>query len=288
MDTIVSEKLAIYYGYPSGVNATFSVPLAAGVFGQYNQCIWGDTLENPTHPDHANAVAIIADPQMAHTEVYGYIDSTLALATLQTNIDNWVLMGVKGIMCDKFGYDWAVSRAAQNALVDYIHSKGVKAFVNAFHIDDACSTFQNATYNPNRDACHLRPGDWYLAESLTLANDVYVEQSMIQSRVASMAKYQKSLGINMASTTTTASGVFDQAKFDFAYFTTMLWGFRSCSWGEQFYSASSGSLPMRTRKTFYGTEYVSNPQNLGDQFQRTVNIGFRVNFTTHTVDTLLQ
>lgn len=291
MSTLIDcKKIAIYYGYPSGVNGTFSISGAAAVFGQYDLVVWGDTLENPSHPDHANAVAIIADTQMQNTQVFGYIDSVLINSNwsqLQTNIQNWQLMGVKGIFCDRFGYDFLVSRASQNQISDYVHSLGLLMFVNAFHPDDAFSTYQHSTFNPTRIACHINSGDWYLAESYTFSNDVYVEQSMVQSKSTTLQKYQRSLGIKIATITTTASGTFDQQAFDFSYFTTLLFGFNASGWGEQNYSASSGSLPMRSRKTYYGTSYTSDVKNLGDMYQKTVNVGFKVNFTTHTVDTML-
>ena len=50
----------------------------------------------------------------------------------QTKIDNWAAMGVKGVFVDRFGYDFGVSRANQNQIVDYIHSKNISAFVNAY------------------------------------------------------------------------------------------------------------------------------------------------------------
>src|SRR5437016_9884185 len=114
MSRIESKRLAIYYGYPSGVNGTFTVPGAINVFKDYYLIVFGDGLEAVSHPDHANTVAIIAG--LTNSKVYGYIDSTLSITTLQTNIDNWALMGVAGIFCDRFGYDFGLTRAAQNAI----------------------------------------------------------------------------------------------------------------------------------------------------------------------------
>jgi len=288
MSSISALKLAIYYGWPSSVNGTFTVPGAAAVFGQYNLVVWGAGLEDPTHPDHANDIAIIADPQMAHTKVYGYINSTDPFATNQTNIDNWALMGVKGIFCDRFGYDFGVSRASQNQLVDYIHSKGLSAFVNAFVPEDAFSTDANATYNPNRDACHLGSNDWYLAESYQIINDVYDEASHWVTKSNSMKKYKGDTGTKMATITTTLSGVYDQDKFDYAYFSTLVYGFDACGWGEENFSAVSAQLPFRPRKKFYGKKYDGNQIAVnGDVYSIGTNVGFEVNTTTHTVDYLL-
>ena len=59
MNQIVSQKLAIYYGWPSAVNATYTPALAAGVFSKYNLVVFGAGLEDVSHPD---AFAIIAIP----------------------------------------------------------------------------------------------------------------------------------------------------------------------------------------------------------------------------------
>jgi hypothetical protein len=288
MSQIEAKTLAIYYGYPSSVNATYTVPLAAAVFGQYDLVVWGATLENTTHPDHLNAIAIIANPQMSKTKVYGYISSTDPIATNQTNIDNWAAMGVKGIFCDTFGYDFGVSRATQNQLVDYIHGKNLSAFVNAFNPDDAFSTDANPTYNPQRDACHLGTNDWYLAESYQIIDDVYDETSNWITLSEAIQKYKCDLGIKVATITTTLTGLFDQNKFDYAYFSTLLYGFDASGWGEQDYSAITAQLPFRQRKKFYGKTY--DPAGIkmqGDIFSIKTNVGFLVNTTTHTVDYLL-
>jgi len=79
---------------------------AVAVFSMYDLVVFGDGLESPTHPDNANTTSIINDPGMANTLVFGYINSTIDLDTIQTNIDLWQTMGVKGIFCDQFGYDF--------------------------------------------------------------------------------------------------------------------------------------------------------------------------------------
>src|SRR5262249_4917486 len=72
--SLAPRTLLVYYAYASGINGTFSVPGAAAAFGQYNYVVLGDGLEQVTHPDHANTVSILANPQMAGTTVFGYID----------------------------------------------------------------------------------------------------------------------------------------------------------------------------------------------------------------------
>ena len=285
---VVSQKLAIYYGWPSAVNATYSPPLAAGVFKQYNLVVFGAGLEDLSHPDHLNTIAIIADPQMVKTKVFGYINATDGFVINKPKIDNWTLMGVAGIFLDRFGYDFGVSRADQNQLVDYIHSQNLSAFVNAYFPDDAFSSNANATYNPQRDACHLGSNDWYLAESYQIINDIYDEASTSIARSNLIKKYKSDTGVKVATITTTLSGVFDQNKFDYAYFSTLLFGFEASGWGEQDFSAITAQLPFRPRKKFYGTKYDSAGIEVnGNIISIKTNIGFELNTTTHKVDHVL-
>ena len=48
-------------------------------------------------------------------------------------------MGVHGVFLDEAGYDFGVTRVRQNAIVDYIHGRGLQAFVNAYNPDDVFS-----------------------------------------------------------------------------------------------------------------------------------------------------
>lgn len=47
-------SLLIYYGWPSSINGTFSVALAAAELGRYDVIVLGDGLSKDTHPDHAS------------------------------------------------------------------------------------------------------------------------------------------------------------------------------------------------------------------------------------------
>ena len=59
--TFLPDKLAIYYGWPSAVNgAGGDINVAAAVFDDYDQVVFGAGLEDPSHGDHANLVAMLA------------------------------------------------------------------------------------------------------------------------------------------------------------------------------------------------------------------------------------
>ena len=57
---VAPGDLLVYYGWPSGINGTFTVAGAAAEFAAYDLVVLGDGLEKATHPDHANTVAIMA------------------------------------------------------------------------------------------------------------------------------------------------------------------------------------------------------------------------------------
>lgn len=280
------KKLAIYYGWPSSVNATYSVSGAAAVFGDYDMVVFGAGLEDSGHSDHQNTEDIINHANMSATSSYGYVDATASQSTIETSIDNWADMGVAGIFCDQFGYDFAVSREKQNDIVQYIHDKSLSAFVNAWDPDDAFSSDVESTYNPSGVACKLGSGDWYLAESYQIINGSYQSATDWSTKAGKMNTYKSSNSTKMACITTT-SGAFDQDKFDYSYFSVVLHGFDAAGWGEPYFSASSASLPFRTRKTFYGNQYDGDVSESSGVYERKTNVGISINTNNHTVDYLL-
>ena len=115
-----------------------------------------------------------------NTVVWGYIDigvnppaSNHSLSSLQTQIDQWLAIGARGIFCDDYGYDFGVTRARQNSVLDYIHGKGVGAMMNAWNIADALSPAIVATYNPSGAASHADARDVYLLESWVFNSDAW-------------------------------------------------------------------------------------------------------------------
>ena len=279
MSAIRSKKLAIYYGWPSSINGTFSVAGAINVFKSYSMIVLGAGLEDPAHPDHANTAAIIAG--LPNQKIFGYIDSTLNITDIQTKIDNWNTIHVEGIFCDIFGYDFGLTRTKQNLIVDYIHSKNLAAFVNAWNPDDAFAPTTN-------EVTHLGPNDWILAESYQIINDEYQDQSEWMTRSSKLLGYKNATGVNIAGITTTVSGVFDQKKYDYAYFSALLYGFDAFGWGEKDFSSASAQLPLRPRKAYYGSEYASGISYKNGILERKTNAGFQVNTITRTVDFVLQ
>jgi hypothetical protein len=295
--TLPPKKLAIYYGWPSAVNAAGGdVNTAAAVFKDYHQVVFGAGLEDTSHPDHNNTVSIINHVDMANTEVFGYIDGTLALNAVQEKIDKWYTMGVKGIFIDRFGYDFGLTREKQREIVWSIHEKGtntLKAFVNAWNPDDVFSPAVHAN-NPGGLATRLGANDVYLAESFAVLNGAYDDADWnsdgkkdFQDKAEKATGYRTTFGTKIAAVSTYDNSAFDQNKADYSYFASVLNGFDSWGFGEEFFSASSASLPFRTRKPFYGTKFTGAINIVGGVYERNTNIGIHINTTAHTTDVLL-
>lgn len=292
--TIIPKKLAIYYGYPSSVNATYTVSGAANVLKDYDQVVLGAGLEETSHPDHTNTVNIINDPVMVNTECFGYIDATLSVDVVQDKIDLWKDCGVKGIFFDQFGYDFSVSRQKQRELLWCVKSVGLKSFVNAWNPDDVFSPAVNATFNPNGKPTRMRPQDTYLAESFAVMNGAYDNTDSdsngikdFQDKATKMKDYRTTYGSKLAACTTSNSSPFDQAKADYSYCIAAANGFDSWGYGEELFSASSAQLPFRTRYNLLGTRFMAPLSYTSGVIERQTNIGIHVNTTTNTVSTLL-
>lgn len=297
MSEIVTKKLAIYYGYPSSVNGTYTVSGAVDVFMKYKIVVFGSGLENPSHPDYSNVVAIINDPLMKNTKVFGYVDSTLSLDVIQNNIDLWSNINVSGIFMDQFGYDYGLTRETQREIIWSIHEKGnnkLSAFVNAWNVDDVFGNNVDPIHNSSGLPTRMGPNDIYLAESFAVMNGQYDDSDIDnngildwQDKAIKMTNYKNTYGTKMASVTTWDSSPFDQNKMDYAYFASLLNNFDYYGFGEQYFSASSAQLPFRTRKTYHGTDFTSTITMSNGIYSRTTNVGIKLDTTNHTVDTNL-
>lgn len=282
------KKLAIYYGWPIAVNGAWSVANASNVFNDYDLVVFGAGLEDPSHGDHVNANNIINHSTMTNTEVYGYVTANQTMATIKSKIDKWNVMNVAGIFCDEFGYDYGVTRNNQIEMVDYIHSKNLDAFVNSWDVDDTFSAEVDNTYNPAGLSSNLGSSDWYLAESYQIKLGGYETAANWRAKSDKMAGWQANNGCQMAIVTTTNTVVgWDSDKWDYAYFSSVLDGFKAAGWGEENYSASSASLPFRDRKAFSGDKIMGDIINVGGVYERQTNVGIHVDSNTHTVSTTL-
>lgn len=277
--------LLVYYGYPSAINAAPSVPAAAAVFGAYDYVVWGQGLEDPAHPDHANAVAIVAHEATATTRIFGYIDlgvttQNLPMAEIEARITRWEQMGADGVLFDNFGYDFQTGRARQNAAVDSAHAKGLDVIVSAFRPEDAFGNQVDPVHNPSGVPTRIAASDFYLYESLGVRLGEYEDGAAWRQKSDALETYRQSLGFRILSITTTATdgpGAYDASRFFYAWHAAQLYGHAATGWGEFAYSASgasSGQAPHRARPTLDpGTVFTGPVYHAGTMHTRDTDEG---------------
>ncbi|MCH8126704.1 hypothetical protein IIC38_12175 [candidate division KSB1 bacterium] len=293
-------KLAIYYGFPSLVNGSLEdLTAATDVFSDYDLVVFGSGLENLAHSDHSNTDTIISNLRTPpnNTAVYGYIPIgvtvvnlsqekiknrvdawaargivgallaetvNLPMTEIQSRVDAWASMGVEGIFLDEAGYDFGVSRQRQNDAIDYVHGKGLGVFINAFNPDDVFSSAIDPGFNPTGEPASLGPNDIYLNESFQIILSEFQDPTFWANKSDKAFAYKNQFGTRMATVTTVSENdpSFDQGKFDYAWWSTLLYGYDAMGWGELFFSASDSNLPFRLRP---------DPDEIGDAFTSPVN-----------------
>lgn len=290
------EKLAIFYGWPSAVNgAGGNIDLAVDTFKEYDLVVFGQGLECPSHGDHVNTKAIINHSLMVNTKVFGYIDAVIPLDEIQTKIDLWVNMGVKGIFMDQFGYDFGVLREKQRAIIWSIHhgdcNKKLHAFVNAWKPEDVFDSTVDDIHNPNGKPTLLGPDDLYLAESFAIMNGAYDDNDLDangvkdwQDKANKLVNYRNTYGTKLASVSTTIAEIeFDQNKANYAYLSSAINNFDAWGWSEPYFSAGDSLLPFRVRTDILGTSFTSGVLQQNGVLQRQTNVGIKIDTNNHTI-----
>ena len=274
-DATAAARLAIYYGYPSLVNgAKGDVDKAASVFSRCDVVILGDGLEFPDkqsarYPtgepeEHEKVLRIIAAVRNrgAGTRFYGYVclgdipfhngqKISLTPEQLEERVRLWKQTGVAGIFLDEAGYDFAVvTRKRQNMAVGIVHQFGLSAFMNAYFVDHLFSLQDNLAYaaggaqNPEHLPSFLDRRDLFLLESFQVRNGSYESAPEWQARVDLALQYRQRYGARIfATTTTTEQEPFSAEKFNYAWWTALLYDLDGFSWGEPNFAALSNALP---------------------------------------------
>lgn len=153
----------------------------------------------------------VIDNIKSKTKVFGYINLgpnnptankskwiQADLNKLKSQIDLIADQGWYGVFVDQFGYDWKETRKRQNIIIDYIHSKGLKAMVNSWFIDDALGSKVDAAANPNGTASHLNSNDWCLVESFFTDGTSYRADNSYIKKYIKIKQYKDRMGINIA------------------------------------------------------------------------------------------
>ena len=318
--TATPARLAIYYGYPSLVNgANGDLEKAARVFSEYDAVIFGDGLEFPDQKsgrnppgdpeEHQKTLRIIAAVRdlSPGTRFYGYVclgeipnpkgeAISLTPGELEERVRLWKETGVAGIFLDEAGYDFAVvTRERQNMAVRIIHELGLSAFLNAyfpdhlFSLEDKLLHANGAAKNPERLPPLLDRRDIFLLESFQVRNGNYESASAWQARLEQALDYRRRFGPGVfATTTTTEQEPFSAEKFNYAWWTALLYGLDGFGWGAPDFAALSNTLPDRRcsldRAVLRGVEQSSAVHSDGRRFWRRAGNFFVVADTvTHSV-----
>lgn len=275
------NNLAIYYGYPSCLNFiqnNYNLDLVASDFAKYDMVILGAGLQNTSHPDHNNTEMILNKEILSDTEFYGYINAEDDTNILKSQVDDWHSLGIDGVLIDHAGYEFGITRSKQNELINYIHNKLLKVFIHTTNPDDIFAGTPVSQLNSN---------DWYLTEHYQIHNGNYKTEAEWISLSDKLLSYKNSTGVNIATIATSGESGFNQNMFDYAYYSTALYGFDAYCWGEYNYSAVSAVMPFRPRKQILGTKFTGDIIHYQNKHERLINYGIKINVSTYDVDQLL-
>lgn len=207
------RSAAIFYSPPNIANAQYDDNYAAGVFSRYDDVVFGSGLQDPANTYFASTSDIIAKIGQISpaTVVWGYIDTSITygnytLSQLFTQINEWLAIGASGIFCDVFGYSYGVSRARQNAILNYIHSLGVGAIMNVYNPDECLGSQVDVVFNPTGTLTVANSTDVILLESWAFNSDTggyatpfYATFSDLKTRAEAVLAYRNNLGVRIYS-----------------------------------------------------------------------------------------
>lgn len=176
------KNLLVYYGWLNSFNSAthgWNNENVALEMAQYDIIVLGDGIQQTSHSDWSNTSVIVPRIKALNPscEIYGYVTTNQTDSNWKTKVGEWETnLGVHGIFMDESGYDYGSSttngRRAFNWKVDYIHSKDMKCFVNAWNADHVLTTvndtsYANSTWNPDLLETNLDKDDIYLLESFS-------------------------------------------------------------------------------------------------------------------------
>jgi hypothetical protein len=242
------RRLAIYYGWPSGVDGARSVEEAAVKLGQYEVVVLGSGLERPDHGDHEKTRAIL-ECLRGRVQVYGYVPlgaaTGLRAAQIEERTRAWKEMGVAGIFFDEAGYDFGNTRSRQNEAFRATHLQGLRVFANAFDPDDLFVDRADSRVNAAGEGTALHGGDSYLYESFGLKLGQPEREEERRKKMAKLASAFR-LGVHIFGVTTSVSpSDFDHARWSAVVREARRLGLRGLGWGEPDFGAPDGRLTPR-------------------------------------------
>ncbi|MCB1151861.1 hypothetical protein KDK88_09940, partial [bacterium] len=96
------------------------------------------------------------------------------------------------------------------------------------------------------------------------------------AKASALEAYRDQLGIGVLAVTTSApGGAFDQAMFDYAWYSALLCGYDAVGWGEDQFAASTGQAPLRAVPGVDpGAAFVSDVHVDGALYRRGTDAGW--------------
>ncbi|CAF3058923.1 unnamed protein product, partial [Rotaria sp. Silwood2] len=274
----VPKRLGIYYVWPSLVHGAYgNLTLAINTFSQFDVIVFGDGIASSSHGDHANTQIIIQSLNNLGKLSFGYIDlgvttKNLSILQMQTTVDDWQAMEIKGILWDDAGYDYGVTRSRQNTMISYCHSLNLGVMMNAWDPDDVMSG----------SPMLLDSRDIYLLESYLISSGTYQNLTTWKIKADKCLSYSNSFGISTASLSTSSTPIsssFDStSQFSQAWFGTAIYNFYYFQATDILYSAHDNKLYAFSNPiSSYGNSWQTN------DIQTDSNIHYYRSTNTHTL-----
>lgn len=274
------KNLLIYYGWLNSFNSaqhSWNNEKVAQELAKYGLLVFGDGLAASTHGDYSNTKIILPRIKELNPEalIFGYVSVNQTYANFKTKVDEWAHADIDahGIFLDEAGYDYGTSstngRDAFNDKLDYLHSKGMKAFINAWKPEHCLgvendASYPNTTWNPDEIDSNVMADDWYLLESFAIdSNENYESASQWKSRAEKAREY----GVSLAACSVIGDAKSDgQDRMDFIWVSGLMWNLDAVGSSDTLYGASSAKSKMWDRPdgvlSAESGAYVENDSNV--------------------------
>ena len=126
-------------GYFTG-NLTTDMSYTESILGQYKLVL----LENKSN----QLIPMLASLKEKDTAVYGIIDATDSLVSIQNEIALWKQLGVAGVFLKDFGGEESPTRAHQQNIIDSVEQEQIKLGIIPANINRLIDDSPNESYNP--------------------------------------------------------------------------------------------------------------------------------------------
>lgn len=257
------QQLCIFYGQPDSINGTqptylrdetgtiydINITSAGNEFAKCALVVLGDGLQNPSHPAHYNTQLIMYTMAERSIPIFGYVDAgvitqNLSLTEADSRISQWQAMGVDGIFLDDFGFDYGTERNRQNALVNLVHNKNLRAFVNAYNPDDV---FGNNNEKGQNEPPSIAADDLYLAENWLYESGQATDIHLWYSKSLKLESYLNTYNVRLAATATRAAlqaTAYNHTtpEFSYAYWGSVMQKAEFFQWTDEGFSSTNSTL----------------------------------------------